>query len=95
MIPLPYIISAIIGAGAMFVVTVQPLPQEACEPIELVRFVGNQPEIHVIEQTTFGRGSDDWLQQFTQETNADPETVAEDDPAPRRRHHWRRRHGRY
>ncbi len=84
--PLTLILAATLGAGAMFAMQ-PPLPQ-ACEPVELLRFVGKEPEIHIVSETTYGRSVTDWLQQFEE-----PVAVATDeDPTPRRR---RRRHGRW
>lgn len=82
--PLPVILAGTLGAGAMLVI--QPLPQPpSCEPVELVRFVGEKPEIHVVRTTDFGRSTDDWLQQYAEaETEREPDTIV------RRR----RRHGR-
>ena len=91
--PITYIFWATIGAGFFFLVAVQPEAQQACEPVELVRFVGSQPAIHVIEQPTFGRSSGDWFQQFA-EAEPKPEVVAADEDEPVR-HHRRRRHGRW
>lgn len=88
---LTYILAATLGAGAMF--SMQPPLPQSCEPVELLRFVGKEPEIHVIEPTTFGRSQDEWLAQFAE---AEPEhsVVASDEDEPVRRHHRRRRHGR-
>jgi hypothetical protein len=80
---LPIILAGTLGAGAMLVVH-QPLPP-ACEPIELVRFVGSSPEIHIIESATFGRPADEWLTQF--DDGVRPEQ--DEEPLP----HRRRRHG--
>lgn len=82
--PLPVILAGTLGAGAMLVI--QPLPPApACEPVELVRFVGPEPEIHVVQATSWGRGSDDWLTQFEDDrADAEPDTIVR-----RRRRHVR------
>lgn len=82
------VLAATLGAGAMFILTAQPLPQSTCEPVELVRFTGPPPEIHIIEANAFGVSQDAWLQQF----EGDEPIVAQEEE-PVRRHRWRR-HGR-
>lgn len=88
--PLSLILAATVGAGAMFILTVQPLPQSACEPVELVRFVDSKPEIHIIEANSFGVSQDAWLQQFDA---GEPVVAQEEDEPVRHPHRWRR-HGR-
>jgi len=86
--PITYLFWATIGAGFMFMFAIQPQAQQSCDPVELVRFVGPQPEIHMVSETTYGRSTADWLQQFDTE-----QTIGEDD-GPGRIKRWRRRHGR-
>lgn len=88
--PIQHVLAATVGAGAMFILTVQPLPQSACEPVELVRFVDSKPEIHIIEASAFGVSQDAWLQQFA----AEQPVVAQEEDEPVRPHHRWRRHGR-
>lgn len=85
--PLPLIFAGTLGAGAMLVMQPPPAPQ-ACEPIELVRFVGPAPEIHIIREPVFGRPPVEWLAQFEE---PEPVVVADDEPVKRRR----RRHARW
>lgn len=85
--PITLILAATLGAGAMF--SIQPPLPQACEPVELLRFVGKEPEIHVVSETTYGRSTGDWLQQFDDE----PVAVATDEEPPH--HRRRRRHGRW
>ena len=79
--PLTILLAATLGAGAMF--SIQPPLPQACEPVELVRFVGPQPEIHIVQEPVFGRPAVEWLAQF------DEEPAAQEDKEPPRR---RRRH---
>lgn len=79
--PLTIILAATLGAGAMF--SIQPPLPQACEPVELLRFVGPQPEIHVIAEPTFGRPAVEWLQQYEE---AEPEQESENYIRRRRRH---------
>jgi hypothetical protein len=80
--PITLILAATLGAGAMF--AIQPPLPPVCEPVELLRFVGREPEIHVVSETTYGRSTADWLQQFE-----DTPPVAEEQPVRRRRRHGR------
>lgn len=88
--PIQHVLAATVGAGAMFILTAQPLPREPCEPVELVRFVGPEPDIHIIESSAFGVSQDAWLTQFA----SDEPVVAQEEDEPIRHHRWRRRHGR-
>lgn len=85
-----HVIGATIGAGVVFIFAVQPQQQPPCEPIEMVRFVGQQPEIHIIESNAFGVSQDAWLTQFA----SDEPVVAQEEDEPVRPRRWRRRHGR-
>lgn len=82
---LPLLLAGTLGAGAMLVLQPPPTPP-ACEPVELVRFVGAQPEIHIVDTTTFGRSTQDWLTQFEAAVEPAPE---EEPTQPRRRRHVR------
>lgn len=84
--PLTFIFAATLGAGAMF--SVQPPLPPACEPVELLRFVGPQPEIHVVETPAFGRPTVEWLSQFEE-----PAAAPAPDEEPVR--YRRRRHARW
>lgn len=91
--PLPLVFAGILGAGAMLVLTPQPLPA-ACEPVELVRFVSSPPEIHVVKTPAFGRSPSEWLAQFAGGPEPLPELVMASEPEEPTRHHRRRRHAR-
>jgi hypothetical protein len=81
--PITLILAGTLGAGAMLVLQ-PPLPPPVCEPVELVRFVGPQPEIHIVQEAVFGRPTVEWLTQFDEEL--DPQESEEHPPQRRRRH---------